>query len=150
VAAEANETLARVRATRRRLVAAGPPTRRPIEGDFERVALPATEADALRDALIADRARVVIEIGLAYASSALAIAEALLLTSGLDAQHIMIDPFQAAAYSNVGWELLRDAGLGGRIDRNLGWEPVEVAGRLAARRLPEVPYEPDFTEFVPF
>lgn len=183
------------------------------------MALPAADGDALRDALIADGARVVIEIGLAYGSSALAIAEALLATGGLAARHVIIDPFQATAYSNVGWELLRDAELtdrtkllaepssvalprlvaeglvadaafvdgshrfhevfidlyflrklvrpGGLIvlddvawpsvasavryyDRNLGWRPVAIAGRVGARRLPDALREPDFTDFTPF
>jgi predicted O-methyltransferase YrrM len=219
VTGDGNERVARVRAVRRRLADDGPPERRPIEGDVERVALPAAEADALRDALIADGARVVIEIGLAYASSALAIAEALLVTGDPRAQHVVIDPFQQTAYSNAGWRLLHDAGVathttllvepssaalprllgeglvadaafvdgshrfhevfldlyflrklirpGGLIilddiewpsvasalhyyDRNLGWEPVDIAGRLAARRLPETRSEPAFTQFKPF
>lgn len=76
----ADNRLYRVRAVRAELHAAGPKRRRPFEGDFERVALPAAEGDILRDILVAHRARVVIEVGLAYGSSALAIGEALCLT----------------------------------------------------------------------
>ena len=66
----------RIQAARTRLAASGPILEREA-GDFERVTLPARDADVLRDALIVERARVVVEIGLAYGTSALAIAEAL-------------------------------------------------------------------------
>jgi protein-S-isoprenylcysteine O-methyltransferase Ste14 len=162
---------------------------------------------------------VVIEVGLAYGASALAIGEALCATAGTAAAHVIIDPHQARAFDNFGWNALRDAGLtdrttlltdpsslalarlaadgfvadaafvdgshrfhevfvdlyylrklvrpGGLIvlddaawpsvatalryyDLNLGWQPVEIAGRLTARRLPDQPVEPDFTDFRPF
>jgi len=208
-----------VRAVRAELQDAGPERRRPSTADFERVALPAADCDILRDTLAALGARVVIEIGLAYGSSALAIGEALCSTGGTAVAHIVIDPFQASAYDNVGWDALNAAGLaahttliaeassialarlaadgftadaafvdgshrfhevfvdlyflrklvrpGGLIilddaawpsvaaalryfDLNLGWQPVAMAGRLTGRRVPEEPFEPDFTAFKPF
>ena len=217
--AAAEKRLSRVRAVRAELHAAGPKRRRPFEGDFERVALPAADGDILRDILIAHGAHVVIEVGLAYGSSALAIGEALCSTGGTEASHIVIDPFQATAYENVGWDALNAAELaaqttfigeassialarlagdgftadaafvdgshrfhevfvdlyflrklvrpGGLIilddaawpsvatalryfDLNLGWRPVEIAGRLTARRLPGELLEPDFSDFKPF
>ena len=36
------------------------------------------------------------------------------------------------------------------FDLNLGWQPVRAAGRLTARRMPDEPFEPDFTDFKPF
>jgi predicted O-methyltransferase YrrM len=192
---------------------------RPFEGDFERVALPSAECDILRDTLVAERAHMVIEIGLAYGSSALAIGEALVSSAGKQVSHVVIDPFQASAYDNVGWEALIAAGLesqttfsgeassialarltaegftadaafvdgshrfhevfvdlyflrklvrpGGLIilddatwpsvatalryfDLDLGLQPVNIAGRLTARRLPPEPVEPAFTDFKPF
>jgi len=69
------------------------------------------DADMLRDILVAHGVHVVIEVGLAYGSSALAIGEALLLTGGTNTSHIVIDPFQATAYENVGWDALNAAGL---------------------------------------
>ena len=122
---DASDSLSQVRAVRAQLHAAGPKFRRAIEGDFERVALPASDSDYLRDALIADAARVVIEVGLAYGSSALAIGEALLTTGGRDTSHIVIDPFQPTAYSNVGWDTLRAAGLADRT--RLITEPSSLA-----------------------
>jgi len=109
--AAADTRLERVRAVRAELHAAGPKRARPFEGDFERVALPAADADTLRDILVAHDVHVVIEVGLAYGSSALAIGEALLLTGGTNTSHIVIDPFQATAYENVGWDALNAAGL---------------------------------------
>jgi predicted O-methyltransferase YrrM len=216
---EADERLRRVRAVRAELHGAGPKRSRPLDRDFERVALPAADGDILRDTLVAEGARVVIEVGLAYGSSALAIGEALCATGTADVSHVVIDPFQATAYDNVGWDALDAAGLadhtrflgeassvvlarltadgftadaafvdgshrfhevfvdlyflrklvrpGGLIilddtswpsvaaalryfDLHLGWRPVDMAGRLSARRLPDEPFEPTFTDFKPF
>ena len=216
--ADADARLHRVRAVRAELHAAGPKQNRPFDRDFERVALPAADADHLRDLLIAHGAHTVIEVGLAYGSSALAIGEAL-CSNGTDVSHIVIDPFQATSYGNVGWDAMNAAGLathttfigepssaalarlvadsvtvdaafvdgshrfhevfvdlyflrklvrpGGLIilddaewpsvatalryfDLNLGWQPVTIAGRLTARRVPEEFSEPDFTAFKPF
>jgi predicted O-methyltransferase YrrM len=217
--ADVDERLRRVRAARAELHAAGPKRTRPFEADFERVALPAADGDILRDTLIAHRTHVVIEVGLAYGSSALAIGEALCSAGTTDVSHIVIDPFQATAYDNVGWEAVTEAGLadhttfigeassialarlavegftadaafvdgshrfhevfvdlyflrklvraGGLIilddaswpsvgaalryfDLNLAWRPVNIAGRLTARRLPDESFEPAFTDFKPF
>ncbi len=216
--ADADARLHRVRTARAALHAAGPERTRPFEGDFERVALPAEDCDILRDMLVAERARVVIEIGLAYGSSALAIGEALCLNGSGDVSHIVIDPFQATAYHDVGRDAIAAAGLADRttfiaepssialarllaeghvadaafvdgshryhevfvdlyflrrlvrpgglivlddaswpsvatalryFDQNLGWRPVDIAGRLTARRLPDEPFEPDFTDYKP-
>ncbi len=211
--------LRQVRAVRAELHSAGPRRSRPIEGDFERVALPRADCDILRDTLVADNTRVVIEVGLAYGSSALAIGEALCLTGVAEISHVVIDPFQEAAYDNVGWDAVIAAGLAGHtrlvgeassvalprlvaegltadaafvdgshrfhevfvdlyflrklvragglvilddsawpsvaaavryFDLNLGWQPVGIAGRLTARRLPDDAFEPLFTDFKPF
>ena len=214
--ADVESRLHRVRAVRAELQAAGPKRSRPLEGDFERVALPAADCDILRDALVANGAHVVIEIGLAYGSSALAIGEALCSSGGRDVSHTIIDPFQATAYDNVGWDAVKAAGLAGQttligepssialarlaaagftadaafvdgshrfhevfvdlyflrklvrpdglivlddvespsvatalryFDLNLGWRAVSIAGRLTARRIPDEPFEPAFTDF---
>lgn len=109
---EVETVLREVRVARARLAQEGPAVTRPFAGDFERVSLPARECDMLRDVLVAEGACVVLEVGLAYGSSALAIGEAVLATGGRRACHVMIDPFQVSAYSNVGWELVCSAGLG--------------------------------------
>jgi predicted O-methyltransferase YrrM len=103
--------LGRVRATRAALGTRGP-SRPRSAGDFERISIPASDADALRDALIAEGAGRVIEIGLAYGSSALAIAEALVLGGRDDARHLIIDPYQET-FNACGREVLTAAGLWG-------------------------------------
>lgn len=75
------------------------------EGDFARVAL--TSGDALRDLLLAEGARSVVEIGLAYGSSAPAIVEALLTVGTDGARHVIIDAFQDRLH-NAGWRVLVD------------------------------------------
>ncbi|MEU4420466.1 class I SAM-dependent methyltransferase [Actinoplanes sp. NPDC024001] len=100
----------RVRAVRRRLARSGPGRTRG-HLDFERVTLPARDCDLLRDLLIAERAGTVVEIGLAYGSSALAIGEALLTVAAPRPRHVIVDPYQERAFGNAGWDLLRAAGL---------------------------------------
>ena len=127
---DAGNRLQRVRAVRAELHVAGPKRSRPLEGDFERVALPAADCDVLRDVLVAHGAHAVIEVGLAYGSSALAIGEALCSTGLTAVSHIVIDPFQATAYDNGGWEALNAAGLG--TQTTLIAEPSSIAlARLA-------------------
>jgi predicted O-methyltransferase YrrM len=104
--------LRQVREVRRRLARDGPPwTRQGAAGDFETVTMPERDCDALRDLLVAEGVERVVEVGLAYGRSALAIGEALVSVAARRPLHVVIDPFQATEWSNVGWELLRAAGL---------------------------------------
>jgi predicted O-methyltransferase YrrM len=126
-----DQRLARVRAVRAQLHNQGPAQLRPFADDFERVALPRQDCDALRDALIAEHAKVVIEVGLAYGSSALAIGEALLRGKATGISHVVIDPYQESSYANVGWEAMCAAGLAG--SSLLITEPSSIAlARLAS------------------
>jgi predicted O-methyltransferase YrrM len=101
----------RVRQVRRRLAQDGPSWTRDRERDFETVALPQRDCDLLRDLLISERVETVVEVGLAYASSALAVGEALVALDPPQPRHVIIDVFQDREYRDVGWEALRDAGL---------------------------------------
>jgi len=101
----------RVGEVRRRLVVDGPPWTRPQDGDFDRVTLPQRDCDLLRDLVISERAETVVEVGLAYGSSALAIGEALMSVGAARPRHVVIDPLQATEWRNVGWQLLQSAGL---------------------------------------
>ncbi len=104
------ELLAGVRAARERLAGAGPDrSRRP--GDFERVSLPSADGDVLRDLLVSEGARAVIEVGLAYGASALAIAEALVATGAGRGRHLIVDAYQGD-FADEGWKVLAKAGLG--------------------------------------
>lgn len=125
------QRLAQVRAVRTQLHDRGPTYLRPFAGDFERVALPQRDCDTLRDTLIAEQARVVVEVGLAYGSSALAIGEALLRSDAAGVSHVLIDPYQGSAFANVGWEAVRAAGLA--ASSLLITEPSSIAlARLAS------------------
>ena len=97
----------RVAEARRRLYEDGPQwTRAP--GDFERVSLPRSHGDVLRDLLVSERVGTVVEIGLAYGASALAIAEALCRADS--PSHVIVDPFQTSDFGGGGWSTLRAAG----------------------------------------
>jgi predicted O-methyltransferase YrrM len=101
----------RIREARRRLVHEGPAWTRPYDRDFETISLPERDCDLLRDLLVAERAEVVVEVGLAYGSSALAIGEALVAAGRQAPRHVIIDPFQESIFTGVGWAALRSAGL---------------------------------------
>jgi predicted O-methyltransferase YrrM len=103
--------LERVREVRRRLARDGPPWTRDRTEDFQTVTVPERDCDALRDLLIAEGVETVVEIGLAYGRSALAIGEALVAVGARRPLHVIIDPLQVTEWSNVGWRLLRSAGL---------------------------------------
>ena len=102
----------RIRAARRRLAENGPTTSRG-HGDFERVALPYEDGDVLRDILRREQVGIVVEIGLAYGASALAIAEALASSGGDDTRHVIIDPFQDH-FDDAGWNAIVSVGAGER------------------------------------
>lgn len=108
---ETEQRLSRLRAVRQRLHEHGPARLRPFADDFARVGLPRPDCDALRDLLIAERARTVVEVGLAYGGSALAIGEAVLRNDSAGLSHVVIDPFQESSYASVGWDAMREAGL---------------------------------------
>jgi predicted O-methyltransferase YrrM len=101
----------RVRDVRRRLAQDGPPWTRDRANDFDVVTVPERDCDALRDLLIAEGVETIVEVGLAYGRSALAIGEALVAVEASRPLHVIIDPMQATEWSNVGWRLLRSAGL---------------------------------------
>jgi predicted O-methyltransferase YrrM len=122
---------ARIREVRRRLAQDGPPWTREGERDFQTVTLPERDCDLLRDLLISDGVETVIEIGLAYASSALAIGEALVTVGRPRPRHIVIDPFQECGYSNVGWDLLRSAGLDSTGRLMPAWSSVALPQLVA-------------------
>lgn len=107
--AGASDALARVRAARRRLSSEGPAFARRA-GDFERISITEHDGDVLRDLVAAEQARTVVEVGLAYGASSLAIAEALVTARDDGARHVIIDPYQDE-FGNAGWEALAAAGV---------------------------------------
>jgi hypothetical protein len=121
------DLLTRIREARRRLAADGPPRVR-SGGDFERVSVPVSDCDVLRDLLLAEQPGTVIEIGLAYGSSALAIAEALVAAGSDEARHVVVDAFQEQ-FHGCGWAAITGAGLAGRC------RLVEERSQIALPRL---------------
>jgi predicted O-methyltransferase YrrM len=103
------DALELIRGQRRRLASRGPDFTR-ADGDFERVSVPERDGDVLRDLISSKRPKTVIEIGLAYGSSALAIAEGLVSSHVTDARHVIIDAYQET-FRNAGWDALVGAGL---------------------------------------
>jgi predicted O-methyltransferase YrrM len=118
--------LARIGDERRRLDETGPVQLRRA-GDFGDVALPRSDADVLRDVLIREGAQVVIEVGLAYGVSALAIAEALAVTVGADANHVIIDAFQDH-FGDSGWDALT----------RVGWDSCTLLRERSQTALPRL------------
>jgi predicted O-methyltransferase YrrM len=98
-----------VQQARRQLTETGPRRAR-APGDFDRVSLPNDDCDVLRDLVVEEGARVVVEIGLAYGSSALAIAEGLVSHEREGARHVIIDAYQDR-FGNAGREAIAAAGL---------------------------------------
>jgi predicted O-methyltransferase YrrM len=101
----------RIQEARRKLAADGP-TRVRSGGDFERVSVPLPDGDVVRDLLQAEDPSTVIEIGLAYGSSALAIAEALAAAGSSEARHVIVDAYQKHFHGS-GWAAIAGAGLAG-------------------------------------
>ena len=107
--AGARDPLSAIRSIRQALAERGP-GRIDADAEFGRVALPHGDGDALRDLLITEGARVVVEIGLAYGSSALAIGEALYSPGRREVRHVIIDAYQDR-FHHAGWEAIESAGL---------------------------------------
>jgi len=99
----------KIRTARRKLATDGPARVRSA-GDFERVSIAKSDGDVLRDLVLAERARTVIEIGLAYGGSALAIAEALVANGSGEGRHLIIDPYQNRFYGS-GWSAIVEVGI---------------------------------------
>jgi predicted O-methyltransferase YrrM len=97
-----------IRETRRKLTNGGA-LRGASPDDFPIKTLPESDCDVLRDLLIAENPKTVIEIGLAYGNWALAIGEALVLGRG--ERHTIIDPFQDSGFHDTGWEAICAAKL---------------------------------------
>ena len=107
----ADDLVKKIRAARRKLAIKGPARVR-FAGDFESVSIESSDCDVLCDLLIAERARIVIEIGLAYGASALAIAEALVANRSGQERHLIIDAYQNRFHGS-GWTAIVEAGLTG-------------------------------------
>ena len=84
--------------------------------DLFPVAASAAEGEALRGWVIKEGATRTIEIGLGYGISALHVCEGLLTNAGPTARHVVVDPYQAARFSDCGLQLLEEAGVAGLVE----------------------------------
>jgi predicted O-methyltransferase YrrM len=107
----ADDLVEKIRAARGKLASDGP-IRVRSAGDFERVSIGRSDGDVLRDLVLAESARTVIEIGLAYGGSALAIAEALVANESGQVRHVIIDAYQNRFHGS-GWSAIVEAGITG-------------------------------------
>ncbi len=82
------------------------------------VAASAAEGEALRDWVLREGATQTIEIGLGYGISALYICEGSLVNSDSTARHVMVDPYQAARFSDLGLQFLGEAGIGEMVEHH--------------------------------
>jgi hypothetical protein len=90
--------------------------------------VPVADSDGQRDLLLAENPSTVIEIGLAYGSSALAIAEALVAARSNEARHVIVDAYQKQFHGS-GWAAIVGAGLAGLCSL------VEERSQIALSRL---------------
>jgi predicted O-methyltransferase YrrM len=84
--------------------------------DLFPVAASAAEGEALRDWVLREQATRTVEVGFGYGISALHICEGLVMNSGKNPRHVVIDPNQATRFSNCGLQFLDEAGVGEMVD----------------------------------
>lgn len=81
------------------------------------IAVTAEDGNVVRRWVMRERAAHTIEIGLAYAMSALYICEGLLANGRSDARHLVIDPFQDG-FADCGLQTLAAAGVGDLVEHH--------------------------------
>lgn len=86
--------------------------------DFFPIAVSAAEGEALRRWVVRERATRTVEVGLAYAISALHICEGLLANGDPVARHVAIDPLQETFFSDLGLQFLEEAGVAGMVEHH--------------------------------
>jgi len=79
--------------------------------DVGSVSISVSEGEALTRWVLREKAVRTIEIGLAFGVSALRICEGLIESGNPDARHVVLDPFQARSFSNLGLRALEEAGV---------------------------------------
>jgi predicted O-methyltransferase YrrM len=108
-----DEALQRVRSVINRVIRDGKVTALSDNSvnDIFPIATNAVQGEALRSWVIKEKVVHTIEVGLAWGIGALHICEGLLVNADQNAHHIVLDPFQATSFKNVGLELLEEAGV---------------------------------------
>jgi len=80
------------------------------------VGIPSREGDALRAWVRREAAVSTIEVGLGYGISALFICDGLLANGHPNARHVALDPNQSASFSDVGLQVVDEAGAAGLLE----------------------------------
>lgn len=86
--------------------------------DLFPIAVSAAEGEALRGWVVRERATRTVEVGLAYAVSALHICEGLLANGDPMARHVALDPVQGTRFSGCGLQFLEEAGVAGMVEHH--------------------------------
>jgi len=80
------------------------------------IAIPSREGEALRGWVKREDAASTIEVGLGYGISALFICDGLLANGHANARHVALDPNQSEGFSDVGLQVIEDAGATGMLE----------------------------------
>ena len=102
--------------------------------DVRTVAVSAREGEALGRWIARENATRTIEIGLAYAVSALHICEGLLASGSEVARHVVLDPAQHTRFANCGLQVLEEAGLSALVEHHSEVSEIALPQFLAEGR----------------
>jgi predicted O-methyltransferase YrrM len=80
------------------------------------IGIPSREGEALRNWVKREDAAATIEVGLGYGISALFICDGLLANGHANARHVALDPNQSSGFSDVGLQVIDDAGATGMLE----------------------------------
>jgi len=80
------------------------------------IGIPSREGEALRAWVRREAAASTIEVGLGYGISALFICDGLLANRHRNAWHVALDPNQSAGFSDVGLQVVDEAGAAGMLE----------------------------------
>jgi len=102
--------------------------------DLFPIAVSAAEGEALRGWVVRERATRTVEVGLAYALSALHLCEGLLAGGDPAARHVAIDPMQGTFFSGCGLQFLEEAGVAEMVEHHEEASETALARFLAEAR----------------
>jgi predicted O-methyltransferase YrrM len=96
------------------------------------VAASAAEGEDLRDWVVRVNAARTIEIGLGYGISALFVCEGLLAGGHVAPTHVVIDPYQATRFADLGLQVLGEAGVADLVEHYAEESQIVLPRLLAA------------------
>ncbi len=102
--------------------------------DLFPIAVSAAEGEALRGWVVREGATRTVEVGLAYAMSALHVCEGLLANAAPAARHVAIDPLQGAFFSGCGLQFLEEAGVAGMVEHHAEESQIALPRFVAEAR----------------